>query len=263
MINPTFLSLGGLATNKDTKFEDDREVLGSDFDDFLKLLTTQLKNQDPLDPTDSKEFTSQLIGFSQVEQQINTNKQLKQITGLNEAALVNSAVSFINKVIRYEGDFFHYKGEGGIESSYFLADDTYKTKITILNEKDEVVFSMDGELKKGEHEFIWDGKDNFGEDVPPGNYQLKVGAQNEAGRAVQTSSLVPGTVDGVEIIDGNVFLIMNDLLVSVDSVLSVRDQTASYTPKKPDTGSGADKDGDTGKKTDKGKDTDNDQKTDT
>lgn len=222
MIDPATLTLGGLAGVTDANTAGDKASLGEDFDDFLRLLTTQLQNQDPLNPLESKEFTDQLVGFSQLEQQIAMNDKLQSISNINEASLVNSAVSFIGKTVRYEGSFFNHDGSSEMDATYFVSKPAQQVKITVLDENKNVVFSQDGVTAQGEHEFTWNGLDNDGQPVDPGKYQLQIGAIDNAGEAIQTSSLVPGTVDGVEIIEGNVFLIMDELLIGLDSVLSVR-----------------------------------------
>src|SRR5579884_3869002 len=73
------------------------QQLTGNFDTFLQLLTTQLQNQDPLSPMDSTQFTQQLVEFSQVEQQINTNNNLQNLIGLTEANAGSTAVSYLGK----------------------------------------------------------------------------------------------------------------------------------------------------------------------
>src|SRR5215470_14788285 len=76
---------------------DAQKTLSSNFDTFLTLLTTQLQNQDPLQPMDSNQFTQQLVEFSQVEQQINSNKNLESLISLTKYQTNQSAVSYLGK----------------------------------------------------------------------------------------------------------------------------------------------------------------------
>ncbi len=221
MIDAQLLSLGGLAGTEVLDTASNLTTLSSDFDDFLTLLTTQLQNQDPLDPTDSEEFTNQLVQFSQLEQQIQTNSTLDSLRILDEASVINSAVSFIDKSIQYEGSRFSYDGEGELDFGYYLLETANSTQISILDEDGNTVFSTDGEITEGEHSFTWDGLDNDGNPIEAGTYDFLVGAENSEGRSIPTSALVPGRVDGVEILNGTVFLNINDLLVGIDSVLSI------------------------------------------
>src|SRR5215813_8442151 len=73
--------------------------LSGDFNNFLTLLTTQLKNQDPLSPMDSTQFTQQLVAFTGVEQQINTNAKLDQLIGLDKSNLTTGAATYIGNEI--------------------------------------------------------------------------------------------------------------------------------------------------------------------
>lgn len=222
MIDPQILTLGGLSIADTAATQASATSLGNDFDQFLTLLTTQLQNQDPLDPLDSTEFTNQLVQFSQVEQQIAQNERLEEIVGLQRASTINNAIGFIGKEVRYEGSQFSYDGSSELEMSYFLVENSAQTQISILDQSNNVIRSFSGSTAAGEHLLDWDGLDNDGNPVPPGQYELQVGAQDAEGRAVQTSSLVPGRVSGVEVIDGQVVLVMDDLIVGIDTILSVR-----------------------------------------
>src|SRR3954468_20088182 len=73
--------------------------LSGDFNNFLTLLTTQLKNQDPLSPMDSTQFTQQLVAFTGVEQQINSNNKLDQIIALDKAGQITTASGFIGQQV--------------------------------------------------------------------------------------------------------------------------------------------------------------------
>src|ERR1051326_9398368 len=88
----TAASTGGSAA-------DAQKTLSSNFDTFLTLLTTQLKNQDPLQPMDSNQFTQQLVQFSQVEQQINSNKNLESLISLTKSQTTTAAVSYLGKTL--------------------------------------------------------------------------------------------------------------------------------------------------------------------
>src|SRR5215468_12531093 len=88
-----------------------QQQLAGNFDTFLTLLTTQLQNQDPLSPMDSNEFTQQLVMFSQVEQQINTNDNLQSLIALNLSQNANSAVNYIGRSVVMTN------GEGALQSN--------------------------------------------------------------------------------------------------------------------------------------------------
>src|SRR6202142_1241779 len=73
--------------------------LSSNFSDFLNLLMTQLKNQDPSSPMDANSFTSELVEFSSVEQQINTNTSLNTLIQLTQAGDVSQATAVVGKQV--------------------------------------------------------------------------------------------------------------------------------------------------------------------
>ena len=90
------MTIGGVGSTGSTQSAATQQLTGN-FDTFLQLLTTQLQNQDPLNPMDSSQFTQQLVSFSQVEQQINTNSNLQNLISLTGANAGAGAVSYLGK----------------------------------------------------------------------------------------------------------------------------------------------------------------------
>src|SRR6185503_3409362 len=80
-----------------------RQTLSSNYDMFLKLLTAQLQNQDPLSPMDSNQFTQQLVMYSQVEQQLTTNDNLSSLIALQKSAAGANAVSYLGRTAFTQG----------------------------------------------------------------------------------------------------------------------------------------------------------------
>src|SRR5262245_29930700 len=80
-----------------------KTTLAGNFDTFLTILTTQLRNQNPLDPLDSNQFTQQLVQFAGVEQQINMNAQLTSLVALQKANQTTSAMSFLGATATVDG----------------------------------------------------------------------------------------------------------------------------------------------------------------
>src|SRR5882757_10530021 len=102
--------------------------LGTNFDTFLTLLTTQLKNQDPLSPMDSSQFTQQLVQFSQVEQSINTNQNLESLISLTKARAASDAVSYLGKTVTLTDGTAGLKS-GQAQWGYSLASDSAATRL--------------------------------------------------------------------------------------------------------------------------------------
>jgi flagellar basal-body rod modification protein FlgD len=196
--------------------------LGDTFDTFLALLTTQLKNQDPLDPMRSSEFTSQLVQFAGVEQSISTNKKLDQLVQLQTSSQLNSAVSFIGKIVEVVSDLLLLK-DGAAKISYGLDRNAAQTIISITNQNGRAVRSVQGETDAGRHEFVWDGRDSNGVQVPDGVYGFSVVATDGDEQTIDTIAASLGRVTGVEVVDNAPRLNIGDLGVSFDSIFAVRE----------------------------------------
>src|SRR6185295_18191553 len=81
----------------------DKDTIAGNFQTFLTLLTTQLKNQNPLDPLDTNQFTQQLVQFAQVEQQLKSNDQLSTLVSLQKTAQSTQALEFVGKTVAVDG----------------------------------------------------------------------------------------------------------------------------------------------------------------
>ena len=170
--------------------------LANDFDDFLVLLTTQLQHQDPLDPMDSGEFTQQLVAFAGVEQQIQTNQNLEQLAALSQLNNIGNIANYLGYDALIEAPFGDHDTDG-IKWQYSNSDAAEDHKLQVLTEDNQVIFETEGEKGIGLHEFNWDGKNNDGDLVAPGNYQLKVIAKDPEGNALSSGIAVMETIKSV------------------------------------------------------------------
>ena len=196
--------------------------LAETFDTFLLLLTTQLQNQDPLDPMRSEEFTQQLVQFAGVEQSINTNKKLDQLVQLQTSSQLNSAVSFIGKLVEVIHDQLLLK-DGAAKISYGLDRNAAHTIIGIIDQNGRAVRTIQGETGAGRHEFEWDGRDSNGAQLPDGVYGFTVVATDDDEQTIDTVSASFGRVTGVEIVDNAPRLNIGELGVPFDAVFAVRE----------------------------------------
>lgn len=218
------LDVGALAGAAQQNAAVKKTELTGNFDMFLRLLTTQLKNQDPLQPMDSSEFTNQLVMYSQVEQQIKSNEQLASLVSLQGNLQLQSALTYVGMDVRYQGDIFNYAGSGDYTFDYALPSDAKTTKINILNEAGEIVFTANGELTgKKLHTFKWDGKTSEGLVAPAGEYTIKVGANDAEGKPLEADIAVWGQVTGMETtVEGEILLNLNKIPVSLTNILAAR-----------------------------------------
>lgn len=198
-----------------------RARLAENFDTFLSLLTTQLKNQDPLSPLDSNQFTQQIVQMTGVEQQLLTNDLLKKLVS-NTGSGVSTAVALIGKEVRADSDLAALKG-GKADWTYILDREASDVKLEVLDEKGRVVASMaPTDNKAGEHKFTWDGKSAAGTPMAEGTYSLRVTAKDSENSVVKSNVVTDGVVTGVQQKDGSTLITINGAQVPWDKIVSIR-----------------------------------------
>jgi flagellar basal-body rod modification protein FlgD len=194
---------------------------GNNVENFLKLLVTQLNNQDPTDPLDTNAVTEQIASLAQVEQAISTNKNLEQLLTAMIATQYNNAVSYIGKGIEAPGNAGWMKNGEGL-FTYYLADNADKAKITIKNQAGSVVYEGATHTKIGRNEFTWDGKSSSGQAMPAGIYTFEIEAQDANNVPVTAQAFTSGIVKSLDNVNGKVYLtIGDDLSVPIENVSSI------------------------------------------
>ena len=191
-------------------------TLAGNFDDFLVLLTTQLMNQDPMDPMDSGEFTQQLVQFSSVEQQIKTNQNLETLASLTLMNHQSSMASYLGKDALVPGligkfDPASTTGQNEVHWRYNLPAEVAEAKIEVRNSSGEVVYTGNAETAYGTHDFTWNGELADGSTAPADSYKLKIVAKDEDEQLLDVGIAVRGTIQSVDLtgtealfnIDGN------------------------------------------------------------
>ena len=203
-----------------------KNQLATSFNTFLTLLTTQLKNQDPLSPLDSNQFTQQLVQMSGVQAQLTGNGLLQQVA-TNTSNGISTAVGLIGKTAKVTSDTADLSG-GKAAWTYNLASDATDVKLQVLDSNGKVVHAeAPTSNKAGDHDFTWDGKDLNGAKLADGTYTLKVTALDGAGKTIATSSFVQGRVTSVEQSNGATLITVNGSKVSWDKVVSVTEATTT------------------------------------
>ena len=193
--------------------------LAEDFDQFLVLLTTQLQNQDPLNPMDSTEFTNQLVQFSQVEQAINQNQKLDDLVSLQLGSVSSVALGYVGLDVNYISSEFTFENDP-ITVSYALDKEAIEAKVNIYNESGELVYSdfVSGDV--GSNEFVWDGTHMGGGIVEPGTYGVEIIGTDVEGESIDSSTVVSGNVRGIESQNGVVFLLIGERAVPLGQVIN-------------------------------------------
>lgn len=173
-------------------------TLNQNFDQFLTLLTTQLKNQDPMDPVDTNEFTNQLVQFASVEQLIKQNEYFEELISQQNIATSVAAADFAGKLVEVPGNVATLK-DGEARWAYYLQDDADEVQINIVDKEGFVMQSFQGEGGAGIHEITWDGEDTEGDQAEDGNYYVQIKAFDQEGQQLYTTMWGHGQVEGVEI----------------------------------------------------------------
>jgi flagellar basal-body rod modification protein FlgD len=215
------------AINNPTAADSAATKLSDDLDMFLTLLTTQLQNQDPLDPMDNAEMTNQLVSFANVEQQIAQNKNLEQLINLQNASAGAAAVSYIGKDIQIDSDVTTFSGDP-ITFGYTPKAGAATLSINIINTDGEIIRTLEGQTSAQRHTVVWDGKDADGAAAPAGSYRFLVDAFDIDGETVKTSQTdITGRVTGSAADDADVYVLLEDLAVKLSDIISVREAASA------------------------------------
>jgi len=198
-----------------------------DKDAFLRLLTTQLQNQDPLNPTDSTEFTAQLAQFSSLEQLSNVNETLNTLK-LYEASINNAqAVGFIGKDIIANGNSIEKKSGQPVSCDYELPAAAKSVVVTIYDATGNFVRDYQKTaLAAGQQSLTWDGRDRNGNTVADGAYTFEVQALDPKGAKLNVTTFSKGTVTGVTFEDGITYLVTGRNKTAIGNVTQVTQAAA-------------------------------------
>ena len=207
-----------------------KKRLAENFDTFLGLLTTQLKNQDPLAPLDANQFTQQIVQMTGVEQQLLSNDLLQKLVA-NTGGGIATAVGLIGKSVRAVTADAALSG-GKADWVYKLDSATADLKIEVLDSKGKVVHAEAvADSAAGEHKFSWNGKDASGHKLPDATYTLKLTAKDASGKAIGNTTYVDGIVTSVEQSNGQTLLTINGGKVpwEIINTVSLPPQTTQTT----------------------------------
>ncbi len=165
---------------------------------FLRLLTTQLAHQDPLNPLDDKEFVAQLAQFSSLEQLNNISETIGGFKETFARQEMLNAVNYIGKEIQASGYSISKDGDMISSFSFTLPDVAEKLYVNIFDSYGNIVRSISlPERMPGEHQFNWDGRDQDGNTLPDGTYSIYMAAEGRNDEALMVSTKTSGIVSGV------------------------------------------------------------------
>lgn len=209
------------AATTPTAAEKSKALFGSNFDTFLKLLTNQLSNQDPLDPVDTAKFTEQLVQFAGVEQNIATNTNLEKLIGLNNASQNTAALGYIGKNVQATTNQIFSNGTSGSTIGYTNTSDFNTVSIDIINANGRIIRTLSAPATKGQQSISWDGKDSLNVQAPAGTYTVKASGYDTAQKATALTTTTTGIVSAIETSNGT-SLTVNGISVPVTSIIAVK-----------------------------------------
>lgn len=204
-----------------------RATIANNFDTFLLLLTTQLKNQNPLDPLDTNQFTQQLVQFAGVEQQIRTNESLEALVNLNKTSQLSTAMSYVGATVTADGATSTLKQ--GVATWYVTAPRAASATINVSDSTGNVVFTQETTLEAGTYAYNWDGKLANGQTAPEGQYTIKINAKDASGQGVTISTQFSGVVDAVDLSGSEPLLMIGTALLTLDKIKTVQRPAAPET----------------------------------
>lgn len=198
----------------------DQATIADNFDTFLTLLTTQLKNQNPLDPLDTNEFTAQLVQFTGVEQQIKMNDKLEDLSSLFQESTLTSSVNYIGKTVTGDGDTTILEdGSATWEVNFDEAPE--ESQVVITNESGTTIFTGTVDFDEGSNTYTWDGLNTAGGTATDGLYTINVSATDADGATLEASTQITGVVTGVDLTGEDGMLTLGDLSIKIDDVQKI------------------------------------------
>jgi flagellar basal-body rod modification protein FlgD len=199
-------------------------AIAGNFNTFIKILTTQLQNQDPTSATDTNQFTQELVQFAQVEQQLNTNSDLNKLYNLQSASSLATGVGYVGNYVESPTTTNQFSLQGSnSEFGYTLASAASNVQVTITDANNNVVSQYSGTGNSGVNYAQWTGLSSTGTQEPDGNYTFAVTATDANGNTIAVSSpVIFSKITGVTSnSDGTLTLNSGSLAVSSSNVTSI------------------------------------------
>ena len=217
-ILPTTPSATTSAANAVSSAVDNSTIAGN-FTTFLQLLTTQLQNQDPLDPLDTNQFTQQLVEFAQVEQQLKSNDELSTLVSLQQSAQATSALNLVcaSLVVICQTALL----ANGSATWTLTASKPTTATISIADSTGQTAYTGKMALNAGSNTFTWNGQGNDGKAWPAGNYTISTTGVDANGQTSTISTQVQAPVDSVDLTQTPPVLSVNGQNYTMDQIQKI------------------------------------------
>jgi flagellar basal-body rod modification protein FlgD len=219
MTDTTIVPASGTPPSNGTASPTNLGNIAGNFNAFLTLLTTQLQHQDPLSPLDTNQFTSQLVQFASVEQQINMNTSLSTLISLQQTAQATAALGFLGATVVVGGNTAQLAN--GQASWNFAVANPATATINVSNASGQLVYSTTQAVQPGTQTFVWNGRNSVGNVMPPGSYTVSITATGANGQPVAVATQVAGVVTGVNVNANPITLTVNGQSYPLNQITQV------------------------------------------
>jgi flagellar basal-body rod modification protein FlgD len=225
MTTPVTSAASSALNNTNSTSSGDQQMIAGNFQLFLQLLTTQLKNQDPTSPLDTNQFTQQLVQFASVEQQLKTNSNLDALVALNKSQQATSALNFVGTKVIADGSATEFKD--GVAVWNVTSPSVATANISIIDSNGNTVWTDKQTLQQGIQSYAWNGRTSTGQLAPEGSYTIQITALDASGNPVTTSTDFSGTVTGVDLTGDQPLLLVGSTYLRISQVKGIVQQTTS------------------------------------
>ena len=239
------ISAGIAAANYGASRDNKGDALGKA--DFLLLLVTQFKHQDPLNPMDDKEFVAQLAQFSSLEQLMNMNTSMDSLTAATKDQQMMNAANYIGKDVAAAGNSISKK-DGTVGKFYWaVGSDMAKGAIFVYDSEWNQVYGEELGPRSANttYTFDWAGRNFMGALVPDGVYYIRLSCEDASGQVLLVDTRVTGRVEGVAAEDGETYLRLDDgrviALRNVKEIAAATDVKDTDSDKNSGANNGTDK----------------------
>jgi flagellar basal-body rod modification protein FlgD len=195
------------------------QQIAGNFQSFLQLLTTQLQNQNPLDPLDTNQFTQQLVEFAGVQEQLNTNDSLQTLVSLQQTAQATQALTFVGKTAIVSGNTATMTNSSA--SWELSVPSNSNVNVSIANSSGQTVYTGTVPESAGNQKFTWNGIGSDGTQWPDGQYTLTASTTDGSGNSVGITTQVAGTVSGVNLTQTPPLLMINGQSYTINQIQSI------------------------------------------
>lgn len=203
-----------------------RTTIADNFDTFLQMLITQLKNQNPLEPMDTNQFTQQLVQFTSVEQQLKTNEFLEAMMMTSQNTVNAQAVSYVGKTVTASGASTDLV-DGTAAWVYRIDSPAENTTVTIKDANGNTVYTDQLSLSAGTDHIVWDGTTSTGQKLSGGRFTITIDARDANGTYVPVTTEIRGVVEGIDVSGREPYVMIGDLRLPLSSITAVQRTPAS------------------------------------